>query len=63
MGTTDPDFTSDAWEPPDIVGWPAAVAFWAGRVDSGAYELGPGHDELRAELTAELERQVAAVQG
>ena len=52
-----------AWEPPDIVGWPAAVPFWAGRVDSGAHELGPAHDELRAELTAELERQVAAAQG
>lgn len=46
------------WEPDDIVGWPAALHHWTGRVD-GSTALGPQHDVLRAELTAEIDRQVA----
>ncbi|KQW47888.1 diadenosine tetraphosphate hydrolase [Nocardioides sp. Root1257] len=48
-----------AWEPADVVGWPAALHHWTKQVGAG-HELGPQHDELRAELTAEIDRQVAA---
>lgn len=47
------------WEPDDIVGWPAALHHWTDRVDAGRHALGPQHDGLRAELTAEIDRQVA----
>jgi hypothetical protein len=43
-----------AWEPPDIVGRPA----WLHPVESWsdpATALGPRHDALRADLTAEIE--------
>ena len=43
------------WEPDDIVGWPAALHHWTGRVGE-AHRLGAEHDELRAELAAELDR-------
>jgi diadenosine tetraphosphate (Ap4A) HIT family hydrolase len=45
------------WEPADIVGWPAALHHWEGRV-TGEHTLGPQHDELRADLVAELELAV-----
>lgn len=48
------------WEPADIVGWPAALHHWTGRVDPARHALGPQHDELRAELGAEIDRQLAA---
>lgn len=41
------------WEPDDIVGWPAALHHWTRRVDD-ATALGPQHDDLRAQLVAEL---------
>jgi diadenosine tetraphosphate (Ap4A) HIT family hydrolase len=47
------------WEPPEIVGWPAALHHWTARIDYRAMTLGPQHDSLRAELLSELERQVA----
>jgi diadenosine tetraphosphate (Ap4A) HIT family hydrolase len=49
------------WEPSDIVGWPAALHHWTGRVDQEQHALGPQHDELRAELGDEIDRQLAAV--
>lgn len=48
------------WEPDDIVGWPAALHHWTGRVDDSVDALGPQHDELRTELGEELDRQVVA---
>ena len=42
------------WEPEDIVGWPAALHRWTKRVDD-EHALGPQHDELRAEILAELD--------
>ena len=50
-----------AWEPDDVVGWPAALHHWTKRVDT-THGLGPQHDGLRAELAAEIERQVATVE-
>lgn len=47
------------WEPPEIVGWPAALHHWVGRSDA-ASALGPQHDDLRADLVAELDRQLDA---
>jgi diadenosine tetraphosphate (Ap4A) HIT family hydrolase len=47
------------WEPADVVGWPAALHHWTRRVDPDADALGPAHDELRAELTAEIDRLTA----
>ncbi len=47
-----------AWEPADIVGWPAALHHWTGRV-SEAHRLGPEHDGLRAELTEEIDAELA----
>jgi diadenosine tetraphosphate (Ap4A) HIT family hydrolase len=46
------------WEPSDIAGWPAALHHWEGRVDLQAAALGPAYDDLRADLVAELDRQV-----
>ncbi len=51
------------WEPGDIVGWPAALHHWTGRVDAEADALGPQHDELRRELTDELDRLTGATSG
>lgn len=50
-----------AWEPADLVGWPAALHHWTGRVDPERHTLGPQHDALRADLTAELDRQMTAL--
>jgi len=46
------------WEPEDIVGWPAALHHWTGRTGGEKHVLGPQHEELRAELVDELDRQV-----
>lgn len=43
------------WESPEIVGWPATLHHWTGRVEE-RHQLGPEHDELRRELVAELDR-------
>lgn len=51
------------WEPTEIVGWPAALHHWTGRVDPERDALGPAHAELRAELTAELDRLTASTTG
>lgn len=48
------------WEPEDIVGWPAALHHWTGRSGGEQHALGPQHDDLRADLLAELDRQIAA---
>lgn len=45
------------WEPEDIVGWPAALHHWTKRV-TPEHALGPQHDDLRAELLAELDLQL-----
>ncbi|UMG93166.1 diadenosine tetraphosphate hydrolase [Nocardioides sp. TF02-7] len=45
------------WEPADVVGWPAALHHWTGLVDPARHALGPEHDDLRADLVAELGRQ------
>jgi diadenosine tetraphosphate (Ap4A) HIT family hydrolase len=50
------------WEPADVVGWPAALHHWTGRV-TDADRLGPRHDDLRADLVAELDRQLDLVTG
>lgn len=42
------------WEPPDIVGWPAALHQWTKRVND-EHRLGAQHDDLRVEITAELD--------
>lgn len=42
------------WEPEEIVGWPAALHHWTGQVGD-EHLLGPHHDDLRAEITAELD--------
>ncbi|HEU5039064.1 MAG TPA: diadenosine tetraphosphate hydrolase [Nocardioides sp.] len=42
-----------AWEPSEVVGWPAALHHWTKRVGAD-HALGPQHDDLRAELVAEL---------
>lgn len=47
------------WEAADIVGWPAALHHWTGRVDLVRHPLSAEHDELRAQLTAELDVQQA----
>ena len=50
------------WEPPEIVGWPAALHHWTGLMTGGEPPLlGPDHDELRRELGDEIDRQLAAV--
>ncbi|WP_243059511.1 diadenosine tetraphosphate hydrolase [Nocardioides sp. SR21] len=45
------------WEPEDIVGWPAAFHHWTKRV-TPEHALGPQHDDLRAEILAELDLQL-----
>lgn len=42
------------WEPDDIIGWPAALHHWTKRVDD-EHALGPQHDDLRAEIVAEID--------
>jgi diadenosine tetraphosphate (Ap4A) HIT family hydrolase len=51
-----------AWEPADVLGWPAALHHWTGRVGE-EHALGPRHDGLRAALVDELDRQLALVAG
>ena len=46
------------WEPDDIVGWPAALHHWTGRV-SADHQLGPQHDDLRTELVTAIDAQLA----
>jgi diadenosine tetraphosphate (Ap4A) HIT family hydrolase len=48
------------WEPPDVVGWPAALHHWTGLVTE-QHALGEQHDALRAELVAELDRRAAGL--
>jgi len=50
-------------EPPDIIGWPPALHHWTDRVDADRHALGPQHDDLRADLAAELDSQLAALEG
>ena len=44
------------WEPAELVGWPAALHHWTGRVGDDS-RLGPQHDDLRRELVAEIDAQ------
>jgi len=44
--------------PDDVVGWPAALQHWTKQVYD-EHVTGPQHDELRAELTAEVDAQAA----
>ena len=46
------------WEPDDIVGWPAALHHWTGRVTDD-HRLGPQHDDLRTELGAAIDEELA----
>jgi len=48
-----------AWEPADVVGWPAALHHWNGRV-TDKHRLGPQHDDLRGQLGAPIDAQLAA---
>jgi diadenosine tetraphosphate (Ap4A) HIT family hydrolase len=48
------------WEPEDVVGWPASLHHWTGRVDD-SHALGPEHDGLRARLTGAIERELASL--
>jgi len=60
LGNTDPFLHAHIWprydwEPPDLVGrpvWLYPVERWS----DPAFALGPEHDDLRAELTAEIDR-------
>jgi diadenosine tetraphosphate (Ap4A) HIT family hydrolase len=45
------------WEPPEVMGWPAALHHWTERVDRDAMALGPQHHDLRDELIVEIARQ------
>lgn len=47
------------WEPAEIVGWPAALHHWEQRVDVARHGLGPQHDDLRLELIAAIDAEVA----
>ena len=50
------------WEPPEIVGWPAALHHWTKLMTGGApTPLGPEHEELRQQLGEEIDRQLALV--
>lgn len=51
------------WEPADIVGWPAALHMWTGRARTAANELGSQHDDLRADLVAQIDAEIATVAG
>lgn len=46
-----------AWEPVDLVGWPAALHHWTKRTGGPEHALGAQHDGLRAELVAEIDEQ------
>jgi len=47
------------WEPPEIVGWPAALHHWTKLMTGGnPPPLGPEHEKLRRELGDELDRQL-----
>ena len=46
------------WEPPELVGWPAALHHWTGRVDAEVHALGAQHDELRSAIVEQLDREV-----
>lgn len=50
------------WEPPDLVGWPAALHHWTGRV-SPEHALGPQHDDLRADLSAAIDDELTVRDG
>ena len=50
------------WEPDDIVGWPAALHHWTGRVGDD-HRLGPQHDDLRAEIGAAIDEELALRDG
>ncbi|MGW4208993.1 hypothetical protein ACWEIJ_13485 [Lentzea sp. NPDC004789] len=60
LGNTDPYLHAHIWprydwEPPDLVGrpvWLYPVERWS----DPAFAVGPEHDDLRAELTAEIDR-------
>ena len=47
------------WEPEDLVRWPAALHHFEQRVDVARHGLGPAHDDLRADLVAEIDRELA----
>ncbi len=47
------------WEPADLVGWPAALHHWTGRVTDEP-RLGPQHDDLREQLRAAIDAELAA---
>lgn len=47
------------WEPEDLVGWPAALHHWERRVDVARHGLGPAHDQLRADLAAQIDDEIA----
>jgi diadenosine tetraphosphate (Ap4A) HIT family hydrolase len=60
LGNTDPYLHAHIWprydwEPPDLVGRPVWL-YPAERWSDPAWALGPEHDDLRAELTAEIDR-------
>ena len=46
------------WEPDEIVGWPAALHHWTGRV-SDEHHLGSQHDDLRVELGTAIDAELA----
>ncbi|PVG81644.1 diadenosine tetraphosphate hydrolase [Nocardioides gansuensis] len=50
------------WEPADLVGWPAALHHWEGRVEQRD-ALGEEYADLRAALIAELGAQQARRRG
>lgn len=61
LGNTDPFLHAHVWprydwEPADVVGRPV----WLYPVENWASSLGPQHDSLRSELTAEIDRLRAA---
>ncbi len=48
------------WEPPEIIGWPAALHHWTRQMtDPATRPLGAEHDRLRLDLGEELDRQLA----
>jgi hypothetical protein len=55
--------TTDSRQPERLPGYPAALHHWTRRVDPQADALGPAHDELRTELTAEIDRLTASRTG
>ncbi|MGH3347653.1 MAG: diadenosine tetraphosphate hydrolase [Nocardioides sp.] len=47
------------WEPAEVVGWPAALHHWTGRV-TDEHRLGPQHDDLREQLGAAIDAELGA---